>query len=419
MTLATCRPKFLFHAVALLALAIGACDKSEEQKAAPPPPVVKVAEAVVRDVPINVEAIGQTRGNTEIEISARVEGFLETMDFKEGSFVKKGQRLYTIDNRPFKASLAQAQASLAEAKADLVRKKQDVERYEPLVAKNAVSRQEFETAVAQQTAQESAVAAAAAAAQKAGIELGYTTVVAPDDGLIGTTEAHPGTLVGGTAKPLLTRISKIDPIHVRFTISERDYLFYAKRGAKVGADSTAPAGSAAPSPVQPQARNAEFDLILADGSVHPHKGSLVFVDRNVDAKTGTIMLEASFPNPQGIVRPGQYARVRAAVSVKKGAVLVSQKSVQELQGIFNVAVVKPDDSVEIRPVKQAERIGDLVIIESGVKPGERLVIEGLQKIKPGIKVQAQVVPLEEAAIPAPGSSAPSAGSAPSPAASGG
>jgi membrane fusion protein (multidrug efflux system) len=420
MTLATCRPKFLFRAVALLALALGACDKGEEQKAAPPPPVVKVAEAVVRDVPINVEAIGQTRGNTEIEISARVEGFLETMDFKEGSFVKKGQRLYTIDNRPFKASLAQAQASLAEAKADLVRKKQDVERYEPLVAKNAVSRQEFETAVAQQTAQESAVAAAAAAAQKAQIELGYTTVVAPDDGLIGTTEAHPGTLVGGAQKPLLTRISKIDPIHVRFTISERDYLVYARRGAKVAAESGAQdAGTRATEPPQAKPGQAEFELILADGSVHPEKGSLVFVDRNVDPRTGTILLEASFPNPTGLVRPGQYARVRAAVSVKKDAVLISQKSVQELQGLFNVAVVKADNTVEIRPVKQAERIGDLVIIESGVKPGERLIVEGLQKVRPGMKVRAEVVPLEEATTPSPGGAAPSSGSPPSPAASGG
>jgi membrane fusion protein (multidrug efflux system) len=166
-------------------------------------------------------------------------------------------------------------------------------------------------------------------------------------------------------------------------------------------------------PAQPQARKAEFDLILADGSVHPEKGSLVFVDRNVDAKTGTIMLEASFPNPSGIVRPGQYARVRAAASVKQGAVLISQKSVAELQGLFNVAVVKPDGTVEVRPVKQAERVGDLVIIESGVKPGERLIVEGLQKIKPGIKVQAEVVPLEQATTPSPG------GSAPSPAASGG
>jgi membrane fusion protein (multidrug efflux system) len=412
-------------ALLALTLAVASCNKEADQKAAPPPPVVKVAEAVQRDVPIFVEAIGQTRGNVEIEISARVEGFLETMDFKEGSFVKKGQRLYTIDNRPFKAALAQAQASLAQAQADLVRKHQDVKRYEPLVAKNAVSVQEFETAVAEEKAQQSAVAAAAANAQKAQVELSYTVVSAPDDGLIGTTEAHPGTLVGTAQKPLLTQISKIDPIHVRFSISEREYMFYARRrgatdAASAGADAGADAGSKEPVTAKTGAQGAEFELSFADGSKHPHKGTLVFVDRNVDAKTGTIRLEASFPNPENIVRPGQYARVRASVSTKKDAVLVSERSVQELQGIFNIAVVKPDDTVEIRPIKTAERVGGLVVIESGVTPGERVVVEGLQRLRPGIKVKAQTVPLEDATTPAGGASAPlPSASAPSPAASGG
>jgi len=425
MTSAIGRSKRAFCAVALCAFSLASCNKSDEQKAAPPPPVVKVAEAVQRDVPIVVEAIGQTRGNTEIEISARVEGFLETMDFKEGSFVKKGQRLYTIDSRPFRAALAQAQAGLAQAQAELVRKHQDVKRYEPLVAKNAVSVQEFETAVAEEKAQQSAVAAAQANAQKAQVELSYTTVNAPDDGLIGTTEAHPGTLVGGVTKPMLTQISKIDPIHVRFSISEREYMFYARMreardSAGAGVDAGTDGGARDPVAAKTGARGAEFELTFADGSVHPHKGTLVFVDRNVDAKTGTIRLEASFPNPEGIVRPGQYARVRTSVSTKKDAVLVSERSVQELQGIFNIAVVKADDTVELRPIKPAERIGGLVVVESGVKPGERVVVEGLQRLRPGIKVKAQTVPIEDVATPAGGPSAPvPAASAPSPAASGG
>src|SRR4051812_41998499 len=213
--------------VLLLFLFLG-CDKAE-QKAPPPPPVVKVAEAVSRDVPITVEAVGQTRGNMEIDISARVEGFLETMDFKEGSFVKKGQRLYTIDSRPFRAALAEAAAKVGQTKAELVRTQNDVARYQPLVAKNAVSVQELETAQANERAQQSSVAAAQAALQKAQLDLGYTTVFAPEDGLIGTTEVYPGTLVGRGDSTLLTRISKIDPIKVRFSVSERDYLFYAKR----------------------------------------------------------------------------------------------------------------------------------------------------------------------------------------------
>jgi membrane fusion protein (multidrug efflux system) len=384
------------------------CEKAEQKAAAPPPPVVKMAEAVSRDVPITVEAVGQTRGNMEIDISARVEGFLETMDFKEGSFVKKGQRLYTIDSRPFRAALAEAAAKVGQTKAELVRTQNDVARYQPLVAKNAVSVQELETAQANERAQQSSVAAAQAALQKAQLDLGYTTVVAPEDGVIGTTEAYPGTLVGRGDTTLLTKISKIDPIKVRFSVSERDYLFYAKRSeakgknlAGINAGGVAGA-AAAPSEAE---QNLSFQMILADGSTHPYPGTLSFVDRNVDAKTGTIRLEAVFPNPNGIVRSGQFARVRAAVSIKKDAVLVTQGAVVEAQGINSVAVVKPDETIEMRVVKPAERIGSLIILDSGLKAGERIVVEGLQKVRGGVKVKPQLVPLEDAPAAAPSPSA--------------
>jgi len=375
------------------------CEKAEQKAAAPPPPVVKMAEAVSRDVPITVEAVGQTRGNMEIDISARVEGFLETMDFKEGSFVKKGQRLYTIDSRPFRAALAEAAAKVGQTKAELVRTQNDVKRYEPLVAKNAVSVQELETAQANERAQQSSVAAAQAALQKAQLDLGYTTVVAPEDGVIGTTEAYPGTLVGRGDTTLLTKISKIDPIKVRFSIAERDYLYFARRKE---ARAMAAPGSAKPADVDQG--KLEFEMLLADGSVHPQKGTLAFVDRNVDAKTGTIRLEASFPNPGNIIRPGQYAKVRAAVSVKRGAILVQQGSLMELQGINSVAVVKADDTIEMRVVKPADRIGALVILDSGLKAGERIVVEGVQKVRAGSKVMPQPVPLEEPAAPSPAAS---------------
>ncbi|MEI9935755.1 MAG: efflux RND transporter periplasmic adaptor subunit [Pseudomonadota bacterium] len=385
------------------------CDKGEEKASAPPPPpVVKVAEAASRDVPITVEAVGQTRGNMEIDISARVEGFLETMDFKEGSFVKKGQRLYTIDSRPFRASLAEAAAKVGQSQAELARTHQDVARYQPLVAKNAVSVQELETAQANERAQQSTVAAAQAAVQKAQLDLGYTTVLAPEDGLIGTTEVFPGTLVGRGDTTLLTKISKIDPIKVRFSVSERDYLFYARRSEANGKNlSGMTAGRAAGGTggADEAEKKLSFQMILADGSTHPYPGTLSFVDRNVDAKTGTIRLEASFPNPDGIVRPGQFARVRAAVSVKKDAVLVTQGAVVEAQGINSVAVVKPDDTVEMRVVKPAERIGNLIILDSGLKGGERIVVEGLQKVRAGIKVKPQLVPLEDTpAAPSPSAS---------------
>lgn len=379
-----------YLAGALLAFALVAC--GEKAPPAPPPPEVKVATVLQRDVPIYVEAIGQTRGSKEIEIRARVEGFIQTVDFQEGNPVRKSQLLYTIDPRPFQAALAQAKGTLAQADAQRVKAHQDVVRYKPLVEKNAIPREQYETAVALEQAAEAAAEAAKAAAERAQIDLGYTKVVAPEPGLIGKTEVYPGTLVGRGQPTLLTHISQIDTIHVRFSIAEKDYLYYARRREERGR-----AGGAGQAP---------FELLLADGTVHPETGRLVFVDRNVDPQTGTILIEAAFPNPQGIVRPGQYARVRVAVDVKKDALLVPQRSLQELQGIYNVAVVKPDDTVDVRMVKPGERIGTLWVIDSGLKAGDQVVVEGLQKVRPGIKVQAQTVAIEEGGtVPAPGAGA--------------
>jgi len=375
-------------AMAAAAILIAGCGK----KVAPPPPVAEVKAAVVlqKDVPIYIEAIGQTRGSTEIEVRARVEGFLQTVDFKEGFPVRKGQLLYTIDPEPFEAALAQSKGKLAQAEADLARAHQDVVRYEPLVAKKAISRQDYETAVVVERAAEAAVEAARAAARRAEIDLGYTRVVAPEDGLIGKTEVYPGTLVGRGLSTLLTRISQIDNIHVRFTIPERDYLRFARRRLE-----------------RPAARalsdELPFELILADGSVHPERGKLVFVDRNVDPQTGTILAEAAFPNPGLLLRPGQYARVRTAIDMKPGAILVPQRAIAEMQGVYSVAVVKGDDTIEIRMVKPAERIGNLWIVEAGLKPGERIVVEGLQKVRPGVKVKPTMVTIEQGSGAAPGS----------------
>jgi len=370
--------------LASLVAALLGCAKKE---APPPPPTdVKVATVLQKDVPIYIEAIGQTRGSTEIEVRARVEGFLKSVDFKEGTPVKKGQLLYTIDSAPFETAVAQTKGRLAEAQAQLARAKQDVVRYEPLVAKNAISRQDYETAVVVQTAAEASVEAAKAVAERAQIDLGYTKVTAPESGLVGKTEVYAGTLVGRGDSTLLTRISQIATIHVRFTIPERDYLRYARKRQQEGKGD-------APSKLP-------FELVLADGSVHPEKGHLVFVDRNVDAATGTILMEAAFPNPGGIVRPGQYARVRAAVEMKLGAILVPQRAVSELQGIYNVAVVGGDDTIEIRMVKPADRIGSLWVIDSGLKAGDRVVVEGVQKVRPGVKVKPEMVKIEEGSSPA-------------------
>ena len=368
-----------YGAVAVMAVA---CAKKE---APPPAPTeVKVTPVVQRDVPIYIEVIGQTRGSSEIEVRARVEGFLDSVNYREGTLVQKGQLMYTIDPRPLEASLAQSKGNRAQAEAQLARAKQDVVRYAPLVAKNAVSRQDYETAVQLQRAAEASLAAAEAAERGADVNLSFTRVLAPGTGIAGKTEVYPGTLVGRGQSTLLTRISQIDTIHVRVSIPEKDYIEYSRRGAERRAKGEPP---------------LKFELILSDGTVHPEKGDLVFVDRGVDAQTGTILVEVAFPNPGGVVRPGQFARVRVAIDEKKDAILVPQRSVTEMQGVYNVAVVKPDDTVELRMVKAAERVGNLWVIDSGLKAGERVVVEGIQKVRSGSKVKPVEASVSEGAPP--------------------
>jgi membrane fusion protein (multidrug efflux system) len=371
------------RALMLLAFAATLSSCGTETPPAPPPPNVKVAIVLQRDVPVYLEAIGETRGNTETDIRARVEGYIEKVTYQEGTEVTKGQLLYILDPRPFEEALAQAKAELARAQAEWTRRKQDVARFEPLVADNAVSREEYETAMAQETAAAATVDAARSAERAAALNLGYTRVLATEGGLIGKTEVQAGTLVGRGLPTLLTRISQIDPIHVRFTVAEQDYL----RLARARPLETSPGDADTP----------PLEMVLADGSKHPHPGSVVFVDRNVDAETGTILIEASFPNPERIVRPGQYARVRAAITVRKGALLVPQRAVAEMQGTFSVAVVKTDDTIEMRTIKPAERVGGLWVVGEGLQPGERIVVEGLQKVRQGAKVTAEQVAIDEGA----------------------
>ena len=364
----------------LLLASLAACGPDPAaSRPTPPPPEVKVAEVLVRDVPVQVEALGELRGNNEIEIRARVEGYVQSVDYREGSLVAKGDLLYTIDPRPLEARLAAARAGLAEAEAGLARAHQDVARYEPLVARNAVSRQEYETAVALERAAAASVEAARAAVTQAELDLSFTRVTAPEAGLVGRTEVFAGSLVGRGGSTLLTRLSRTDPIHARFSFPERDYLEFArKKGTGVGDGKDGPA----------------FELLLADGSVHPHAGALVFVDRAIDTRTGTILLEASFPNPGTILRPGQYARVRATVETRAGAILVPQRAVREMQGLFHVMVVGAGDSVAQRMVVPGERLGTLWVIASGLVAGERIVVEGLQKVRDGLRVVPELVEAE-------------------------
>lgn len=366
-------------------------------KPAPPPPsppAVKVSAVLERDVPVWVEEIGETRGSEEVEVRARVQGFLQTVSFQEGSHIRKGQLLFTIDPREYETTVDQAEAQLARAQADLVRLEQDVARYKPLVDRNAIPRQQYETAVAQANAGRAAVEAAEATLRGARIDLGYTRIVAPTDGIVGKLEISSGNLVGRGGATLLTTISQVDPIYLRFSISERDYLAFANRRKEAIArlleqGETLEGARAARGPDE-----TPFEMILADGKVHPHRGRLVFADRLVDPTTGTLLMEVSFPNPDSIVRPGQYGRARVAVDVVRGAILVPQKAVSELQGLRSVYVLGEGDKVEVRTVTMGPRVGTLWAVASGLKPTDRVVVEGIQKINPGIVVQPTVVPIE-------------------------
>ena len=365
------------------ALLLAGCGKKEETAAAPAPVPVKVAPPIRRDVPVTIESVGQTRGSVEVEVRARVEGFIDAVRFEEGRPVRKGDVLYLIDPKPYVAAVNQAKGNLASSIADHARAKQDVARYKPLVEQNAISREEYETSVALERAAQAKADAARASLESAELDLGYTTVTAPIDGLAGKTEVKAGALVGRGQTTLLTTLSAHDPIHCRFSLSERDYLGLARR-MKEGGE-----------------RPPDFEMVLSDGSVFPHKGRFIFIERLVDPTTGTILVEVAFPNPDGIARPGLFARVRFPIDVRKDALLVPLRALSELQATYSVGVVMPDNKVEIRPVRVGPRVGNLRVIESGVKPDDRVIVDGLLKVRNGTLVEATPVEPEEQEAPPP------------------
>jgi membrane fusion protein (multidrug efflux system) len=345
-----------------------------------------VTAVVQRDVPVYLELVGQTAGFQDVEIRARVEGFLETVNFQEGSFVKRGDLLYTIDRKPLEAIVAEGKASQATAEARLSKANNDVNRYTPLVAKQAVSKQELDNALAEQDASRSQVEAAKASVEKASLDLSYTRVTSPITGLVGTTEVKPGNLVGRGESTLLTTISQIDPILFTVGVTEADYLRVARQVQESGKSS---GGSA-----------EGIQLTLADGTRYPQTGKINTIERAVDPTTGTLGIQLVFPNPSQILRPGQYGRARILLDTKRGALLVPQRSVQELQSLFSVAVVE-GDKVAIRNVKVGQRVDSLWVIEEGLKAGEQVVVEGLQRIQEGMTVSAKPAPAAPAGSAAP------------------
>jgi membrane fusion protein (multidrug efflux system) len=347
---------------------------------APPatvPPEVYVTPVIQRDVPIYLDLAGQTEGFQDVDIRARVEGFLQSVNFREGSFVHKGDLLYRIDPKPFEAALAGAKADLETARARVEKTTNDVARYTPLAAQRAVSQQELDDARSALDAARSQADAARAAVDTATLNLGYTRVYSPIDGLVGSTQVKAGNLVGRGEATLLTTVSQINPLIFKVAISEADYLRLAKRRPGQTGET-------------PDARDIE--LTLADGTVHPYPGQVGVVERQVNAATGTLGVQIYFPNLRFLLRPGQYGRARVLLETKRNALLVPQRAVQELQNLYTVTVVDSSNHVSFRNVTVGPREGELWVIEKGLQPNERVVAEGVQALSDGMQVRARPVP---------------------------
>jgi membrane fusion protein (multidrug efflux system) len=381
-------PKLVVFLILLLALSGGGCEQKKEAPAAMETPEVDFATVIQKDVPIYSEWVGTTDGLVNAKIRAQVTGYLIKQNYREGALVKKGELLFEIDPRPFKAAFDQAGGQLAQAKARLGKTELDVKRYTPLAKEGAISKQDLDDAIQANLAAKASVYSAEAAVEQANLNLGFTRITSPIEGIAGAAKAQIGDLVGPQANELTT-VSTINPIKVYFPISEREYLSFA--------ETINPSEIASDKP-----REANFNLILANESAYPYKGKLSYADREVDVKTGTIRVAALFPNPANTLRPGQFARVRALTGIRKNALLVPQRSVTELQGSFQLDVVGSDDKVQIRPVKTGERIDNLWVITEGLKPGERVIVEGIQKVREGQVVKPK--PLEAQSQEAPVSS---------------
>jgi membrane fusion protein (multidrug efflux system) len=341
----------------------------KKKLAPPPPPEVQVITLTPTNVPIIEEWIGTLDGFVNAQIRAQVTGYLLTQNYAEGSEVKKGDLLFQIDPGPFQAALDQVQAKLAQDQAQAGKTELDVKRYTPLAKEQAISQEQLDNAVQANLAANASVKADEAAVENAQLNLGFTKIKSPIDGLAGTALAQIGDLLSPSSG-LLTTVSTLDPIKVYFQISEQSYLnFWRHHAAGSGAET-----------------NLELQLIFSDGSVYPQTGKFFFADRQVNPNTGTLQIVGLFPNADFILRPGQYGRVRAQTQIKTNAMLVPQRALTELQGTYHVAVVGETNSIHIQFVKVGEQIGSNWVIEKGLKPGDRVVVEGAQKVKEGAVV---------------------------------
>jgi membrane fusion protein, multidrug efflux system len=413
------RNLWLALATVVLAVAGAACSSKggEKHENTPPPPTVVVAEVTQKTVPIYSEFVGQTKAEETVELRARVEGVLQHVYFREGSAVKKGQLLFTIDKRPFAAALEsaralavkaasdlaqaqqrtdvlQAQAQLADAQAVLTKADQDVNRLAPLAKEKAVTEQDLDAALATQKSARATVAsrqanltnleaavkytierakaevsASKARVTQAELDLSYCDIHAPISGIIGFLQVDEGNLVGRNDATLLATVSASDPLLVDFNVSENEYLKLTD-----------------PETAGKKTHDFSFDLMLSDESVHPHQGKFRVLDRSVDPATGTLKAEAAFPNPGSYLRPGQFARLRVAVAQRENAILIPQRAVQDLQGAKTVMIVDNENKVALRTVKLGDKADKDVVVLEGLSGGERVIVEGMQKVRPGGQV---------------------------------
>ncbi|GAB4276227.1 MAG: efflux RND transporter periplasmic adaptor subunit [Methylomicrobium sp.] len=370
--------KISFVFIVLLTSVACDTDKTVASLAEPPPPTVQVITVQPQQVAIHQEWVGTLDGMINAQIVAQVSGYLLAQRYQEGQVVKKGQLLYEIDPRVAEAALEGARSQLARQEALLKTARLDLARVKRLLPENAISARDYDNAVGREASALAEVMAAKAAVENARLQLGFTRITSPIDGVAGLSKAQIGDLVGpGSANALLTTVSQLDPIKAYIPLSEQQYLQLAaqRRNGRI------------------EQSNHAIELILADGSVHPYPGTFLFADREADIKTGTLQIAISFPNPNNLLRPGLYAKIRAVIRVKNDALLIPQRAVIDRQGQNIVAVVDADQTVEMRPVSVAESVGNDYVIEKGLKAGERVVVEGLLKIRPGAPVLPQPYPI--------------------------
>ena len=377
--------KLSIISIASFLFLIGCGDENQQQMGAPEIPVYKTK---TEKVPIYQEFVGEVFGLKDISIRARVAGYLEEIYFNEGTVVEKGKLLYRIESQLYEQDVAAKLSALAEAKTILANAENELNRYKPLAEVNAVSKSDLDAAQTNYDAAVAGVEAAEANLKASQINLGYTKIYSPITGIIGKTKAKVGDFVGQQPNPvILNVVSQLNEILVEFFLTENDYLNFARefvvRNVKEGQKAELKRN-----------KEANLTLILADGSVHPYKGKINFIDRGVDPATGAVLIQASFPNPTGILRPGLFAKVKALIDYDENGILIPQRCVSELQGIFSVLVINKENKIENRRVEVGNKYSDFWLIKSGLQSDELVIYEGLQKVKEGMTVKPVITEVE-------------------------